>query len=178
MCLASGCCPCPAGRAVVNGAMSTGFLDDLAGRHRGELARLAAMTAAETGAVIKADGYGTGAGRLARALAHAGCRTFFVAAAEEGRRCARRWARGPRFWCSWPYARDTDMLADLALTPLLNSVEQLSRHLESLPGQAFGLAAGYRHEPAGPGMAGLGRGGRDRASGRTRAVDEPSGLRR
>ena len=38
----------------------------------------------QTGAVVKADGYGLGAGRVARALAHAGGRRFFVACAEEG----------------------------------------------------------------------------------------------
>ncbi len=40
--------------------------------------------AAETGAVVKADAYGLGAAQVARKLAAAGCRTFFVANAEEG----------------------------------------------------------------------------------------------
>ncbi|MBL3565313.1 alanine racemase, partial [Rhodovulum sulfidophilum] len=38
----------------------------------------------ETGAVVKADGYGLGGDRVARALAQAGARRFFVAVAEEG----------------------------------------------------------------------------------------------
>ena len=45
---------------------------------------LASMSQGETGAVVKADGYGMGAGIVARTLAKAGCRRFFVAMAEEG----------------------------------------------------------------------------------------------
>jgi len=39
---------------------------------------------AECGATIKADAYGLGAARLGPALAEAGCKTFFVAHAQEG----------------------------------------------------------------------------------------------
>lgn len=48
--------------------------------------RLIAQTAkgAEAGAVVKADGYGLGAARVGRALAKAGCTTFYVARIEEG----------------------------------------------------------------------------------------------
>ena len=45
---------------------------------------LDAMTACETAAVVKADGYGLDATRVAPALAKAGAKTFFVALAEEG----------------------------------------------------------------------------------------------
>ncbi len=38
----------------------------------------------ETGAVVKADAYGLGAGPVTEALARAGCRTFFVAYGDEG----------------------------------------------------------------------------------------------
>src|SRR5436309_15702154 len=40
---------------------------------------------AECAAVIKADAYGCGADPVARALAAAGCKTFFVATLEEAR---------------------------------------------------------------------------------------------
>src|SRR5262249_51488012 len=40
---------------------------------------------AECGAVIKADAYGCGVGPVARALAAAGCKTFFVATLDEAR---------------------------------------------------------------------------------------------
>ena len=42
------------------------------------------MTSVETAAVVKADGYGLGAATVAKALAKAGARRFFVAVAEEG----------------------------------------------------------------------------------------------
>src|ERR1700733_9817801 len=40
---------------------------------------------AECAGVIKADAYGCGAGAVARALAGAGCKTFFVATLDEAR---------------------------------------------------------------------------------------------
>src|SRR5262245_49773127 len=40
---------------------------------------------AQCAAVVKADGYGLGLEPIARALANAGCRTFFVAQLAEGR---------------------------------------------------------------------------------------------
>jgi alanine racemase len=36
-------------------------------------------------------------------------------------------------------AGDTEMIHDLDLTPMLNSVQQVTRHLESLPGHPFGI---------------------------------------
>jgi len=103
---------------------------------------LDAMTAGacETGAVVKADAYGLGASRVARALARAGARRFFVAVAEEG--AALREALGPNpeiCVFSGHMAGDTDMIADLRLTPMLNSIDQLTRHLEALPGHPFGV---------------------------------------
>jgi len=101
---------------------------------------LAAMGSAETAAVVKANGYGLGAGRVARALARAGARTFFVAMAEEGAAVRQALGPGPEIMIFAGHMRgDTDMIADLGLVPLVNSVEQLSRHLESLPGHAFGI---------------------------------------
>ena len=94
----------------------------------------------QTGAVVKADGYGLGAARVARALTTAGVRKFFVAFAEEG--VTLRDALGPTpeiFVFSGHMAGDTDMIADMALTPVLNSLGQLTRHLEGLPGHPFGV---------------------------------------
>jgi alanine racemase len=36
-------------------------------------------------------------------------------------------------------AGDTEMIRDLDLTPMLNSLEQITRHLEALPGHPFGV---------------------------------------
>ena len=94
----------------------------------------------ETGAVVKADAYGLGAGRVARALLRAGVRRFFVASADEG--AALRDAIGPSPEINvftGHMAGDTDMIHDTHLTPMLNSVDQLTRHLEALPGHPFGI---------------------------------------
>lgn len=94
----------------------------------------------ETSAVLKADGYGIGAVQAGRALLRAGVRTFFVALAEEG--APLREALGDEariFVLNGHMPGDTDMLGDLRLIPCLNSVEQLTRHFESLPGSPFAV---------------------------------------
>ena len=101
---------------------------------------LAAMSAGETAAVVKADGYGLGAGKVARALAREGARTFFVAVAEEG--AALRQELGPDpvinvFSGHMP--GDADMIHDTGLVPMINSIDQLIRHVEALPGHPFGI---------------------------------------
>lgn len=101
---------------------------------------LDALTRAETGAVVKADAYGLGAARVGRALLRAGVRSFFVAVAEEG--AALRQALGPApaiYVFSGHMAGDTDMIGDLDLVPLINSLEQMIRHVEGLPGHPFGI---------------------------------------
>ena len=101
---------------------------------------LNAMTRSETGAVVKADAYGLGASRVGRALMRAGVRSFFVAAAEEG--AALRQALGPApaiFVFSGHMPGDTDMIGDCDLIPLINSLDQMIRQVEGLPGHPFGL---------------------------------------
>lgn len=101
---------------------------------------LDARTEAATAAVVKADGYGLGADRVARALMRAGVSRFFVAAAEEG--AALRQAVGPDPEInvfSGHMRGDTDMISDMGLTPMLNSVDQIVRHMEALPAHPFGV---------------------------------------
>jgi alanine racemase len=94
----------------------------------------------ETAAVVKADGYGLGAGRVARALSRAGVRRFFVAVAEEGAALRQELGPDPEICVfSGHMPGDGDILHDLTLTPMLNSIEQLTRHFESLPGHRFGV---------------------------------------
>lgn len=94
----------------------------------------------QTAAVVKADAYGLGATRVARALANAGARRFFVALAEEGAAVRQALGPGPQIAVlSGHMAGDTEMIHDLDLTPMLNSLEQITRHLESLPGHPFGV---------------------------------------
>ncbi|WP_073252665.1 alanine racemase [Shimia gijangensis] len=101
---------------------------------------LDAMTTCETAAVVKADGYGLGGDRPARALLHAGVKRFFVASSEEG--TSLRQALGPEpeiNILSGHMSGDTDMISDMTLTPMLNSVDQMLRHFEALPTAPFGV---------------------------------------
>lgn len=98
------------------------------------------LTDCETGAVVKADGYGLGAVRVGRALHNIGLRKFFVAQAEEG--AILRQAIGPNaeiYIFSGHMRGDTDMIGDMVLIPLVNTVGQLTRHLESLPNTPYGV---------------------------------------
>ena len=101
---------------------------------------LDAQTGVETAAVVKADAYGLGIDRAAPALAQAGARHFFVAVAEEGASLRALLGEGPRISVfSGHMAGDTDLIRDARLTPMINSVAQMTRHMETLPGHDFGL---------------------------------------
>lgn len=94
----------------------------------------------QTAAVVKADAYGLGIDRVAPALARAGARRFFTAVAEEGARLRQILGPGPQIGILGGHmAGDTEMIHDLDLTPMLNSLQQVTRHLESLPGHPFGI---------------------------------------
>ena len=94
----------------------------------------------ETAAVVKANGYGLGSGRVARALAAAGARRFFVAACEEAAAVREALGPGPEICVfSGHMSGDTDMIHDLQLVPMLNSIDQMLRHVEALPGHPFGV---------------------------------------
>jgi alanine racemase len=94
----------------------------------------------QTAAVVKADAYGLGVTRVARALAQTGARRFFVACAEEGAAVRQALGPGPQIAVlSGHMSGDTEMIHDLDLTPMLNSLDQITRHLESLPGRPFGV---------------------------------------
>jgi len=127
---------------VKTGGMSTGQLkidlDAVAANWRALDAKSAPEV--QTAAVVKADAYGLGVARVARALAAAGARRFFVACAEEGAPLREALGPGPEISVFGGHMDgDTDMIRDLGLVPMLNSVEQLTRHLESLPAHPFGI---------------------------------------
>lgn len=101
---------------------------------------LATLGHAEAGAVVKADAYGLGADRVARALASAGARRFFVAEAAEGARLRATLGPGPEILVFTGHmAGDAEALAAARLVPMLNSPEQARRHLDALPGHPFGV---------------------------------------
>lgn len=101
---------------------------------------LNALTGVETGAVVKADAYGLGLERVAPALAQAGARQFFVAVAEEGAALRRVLGPGPAISVfSGHMAGDTALIREAELVPMINSVDQMVRHVEALPDHPFGL---------------------------------------
>lgn len=100
----------------------------------------ASASGVQTAAVVKADAYGLGAARVAGALAGAGARRFFVANAEEGASLRGALGEGPQICLlSGHMAGDAEAIRAQDLTPVLNSVEQITRHLEALPGHAFAV---------------------------------------
>ena len=100
----------------------------------------ASASGVQTAGVVKADAYGLGLGPVAGCLATAGARRFFVATAEEGADARTALGPGPQInILSGHMAPDTALIRDADLTPMLNSLDQVTRHLESLSGHAFGV---------------------------------------
>lgn len=98
------------------------------------------LSAAETGAVVKADAYGLGAAQVAPRLALAGARKFFVAQAEEGHELRQILGPGPDiFVFSGHMPGDSELLRASDLIPLINSARQMLSHVEQLYGHPFGL---------------------------------------
>ncbi|NPD19230.1 alanine racemase [Alterinioella nitratireducens] len=103
-------------------------------------AALDAMTAVETAAVVKADGYGLGVGPVARRLAQAGARRFFVAIAEEGVALREALGPGPEINVfSGHMEGDSGLIHEAGLIPMLNSPEQAARHRAALPDAPYGV---------------------------------------
>lgn len=83
---------------------------------------------AEAAAVVKADAYGLGSHAIAPALAAAGARTFFVATAAEGTALRAILGPGPTVLVlNGPTAEDGGTFEYAALTPVLNSLDQIAR---------------------------------------------------
>jgi alanine racemase len=81
---------------------------------------LGALHGAEVAAVLKADAYGLGAAPVGRALAAAGCRSFFVAHLAEGVALREALGPAPRIAVLNGFAPRAD--GEAALTPVLNSL--------------------------------------------------------
>lgn len=99
--------------------------------------RTLAATAPGAGAVVKADGYGLGARRVAEALHREGCADFFVATVAEGLELAGRLGEARIYVFSGPMdADDAGRMAENGLTPVLNDSAQVAQWQR------------YRHLPA------------------------------
>ena len=88
-----------------------------------ELAALAAP--AECAAVVKADAYGIGIEPAVGALSAAGCRTFFVALAEEGRRVRASAPESMIYVLNGFFSETLELLRKSDLRPVLNSLEEV-----------------------------------------------------
>lgn len=98
------------------------------------------QTACDTAATIKADAYGLGIQKVGPALAAAGVRHFFVALAKEGVALRNVLGPGPSISVfSGHMAGAADLIRGANLTPMINSLEQLLIHVETLPGHPFGV---------------------------------------
>ncbi len=94
----------------------------------------------ETAAVVKANGYGLGLSTVATHLAKAGARTFFVAVAEEGAFLRSILGPGPQIGVFGGHmSGDSPLIREADLIPMLNSTEQVARHLAETRDQGFGV---------------------------------------
>jgi alanine racemase len=81
----------------------------------------------EVAGVVKADGYGLGAGAVAGALWQAGCRSFFVAQLEEGRALRPRLPDAAIYVLNGLPAGTEDAVLAARLIPVLNHTDELAR---------------------------------------------------
>ncbi len=128
----------------------------------------ARASASECAAVVKADAYGLGAESAARALAAAGCRTFFVATAGEGERIRAVAPRAIVYVLEGLPNGGARALAAARLRPVLASLEEIREWA------AFGRAIGRRLPAAlqfDTGMNRLGLSVRDAEAAATAAQD-------
>lgn len=91
---------------------------------------------ARAAAVVKADGYGLGADRVAPALYRAGARDFFVALAKEGHALRPHLPEDARINVLSGHMEGQDLTG---LIPVLNSPEQFFRDRAMRPGQPFAI---------------------------------------
>ncbi len=94
----------------------------------------------ETGAAVKANGYGLGLEQIATCLRDAGARTFFVAQAAEGSTARKALADNSAIYVLGGHMQgDAEQIKAHRLIPLLNSGEQFHRHMRLCPDHPFGL---------------------------------------
>ena len=102
--------------------------------------KLRSMSSNDAAAVVKANAYGLGLKQVANALYTEGARIFFVATAEEGAELRFSLGKIPEIYVfSGHMVGDTELIRNYNLIPLINSVDQLSRHSELLKEKKFGV---------------------------------------
>jgi alanine racemase len=81
---------------------------------------------AECAGVIKADAYGCGAGPVARALAGAGCKTFFVATLDEARAARAALPSAAIYVLSGFFQNCGDAFAEVDARPVIGDLNELA----------------------------------------------------
>ena len=102
--------------------------------------KLRSMSSNDAAAVVKANAYGLGLAQVTKALYAEGARIFFVATVEEGAELRSILGKKPDIYVfSGHMVGDTELIKNYNLTPLINSIEQLSRHSKLLREKKFGV---------------------------------------
>jgi alanine racemase len=102
--------------------------------------KLRSMSSNDAAAVVKANAYGLGLAQVTKALYAEGARIFFVATAEEGAELRSILGKKPDIYVfSGHMVGDTELIKNYNLIPLINSIEQLSRHSKLLREKKFGV---------------------------------------
>jgi alanine racemase len=102
--------------------------------------KLRSMSSNDAAAVVKANAYGLGLKQVGGALYTEGARIFFVASAEEGAELRSILGKTPEIYIfSGHMAGDTELIKNYNLIPLVNSIEQLSRHSKLSREKKFGV---------------------------------------
>ena len=102
--------------------------------------KLQTISSKDTAAVVKANAYGLGVKQVAKALYDVGAKIFFVATAEEGAELRFILGEVPEIYVfSGHMIDDTELIKNHNLIPLINSIDQLSRHIELLKEKKFGV---------------------------------------
>jgi alanine racemase len=99
------------------------------------------IVSAECAAVVKADAYGCGADQVTRALARAGCKTFFVATHDEAH-VVRKAAPDAIIYVLNGFLGHGDALAESNARPVISDFNELAEW------EAFRQVSGWRGEAA------------------------------
>lgn len=136
---------------------ASGILEIDLGAIAGNWLKLRARLAAgvECAAVVKADGYGLGAQKVARALAKAGCRTFFVATIDEGLALRAALKRAEIAVLNGLLPRTEGEFLDAGLIPVLNELGQIDAWRKAAPER--GKKPAILHLDTGMSRLGIGR---------------------
>ena len=102
--------------------------------------KLRSISSNDAAAVVKANAYGLGLAQVTKALYAEGARIFFVATVEEGAELRSILGKKPDIYVfSGHMVGDTELIKNYNLIPLINSIEQLSRHSKLLREKKFGV---------------------------------------